>query len=353
MDIDSQSYSSNNTISSLDILSSEVDYINNNNINQTNYLKHKEKKKSSLRDMHVSDFFDGTTIDNDNEISDNEIESRNALGKLNNDMDEDSDDNEDNDDDNDDNDDDNDDNDDDNENDDENDGNNDDDNDDENDDDSNDEENNDEENNVEENNDESENSDNDNEDSNVIDEDENTNSFDEVEKESENKLKLRIKLKRNDHSKIEKDRELISKDKSNFLIDIENDIKHSQSVDKKDEKHFSDKKISESSYFIDESNKKVSKTKSSNEIYQAKDNEKILINQTNKNILYSEPISMIEPSSVVPKAPRKSVSISKGRKSKKSIQINVKGKVKILKKPKKIDLMEILNKVLKVIKGLV
>ena len=348
MDIDSQSYSSNNTISSLDILSSEVDYINNNNINQTNYLKHKEKKKSSLRDMHVSDFFDGTTIDNDNEISDNEIESRNALGKLNNDMDEDSDDNEDNDDDNDDNDDDNDDNDDDNENDDENDGNNDDDNDDENDDDSNDEENND-----EENNDESENSDNDNEDSNVIDEDENTNSFDEVEKESENKLKLRIKLKRNDHSKIEKDRELISKDKSNFLIDIENDIKHSQSVDKKDEKHFSDKKISESSYFIDESNKKVSKTKSSNEIYQAKDNEKILINQTNKNILYSEPISMIEPSSVVPKAPRKSVSISKGRKSKKSIQINVKGKVKILKKPKKIDLMEILNKVLKVIKGLV
>jgi predicted molibdopterin-dependent oxidoreductase YjgC len=49
MDIDSNSFLSSNSGSSLDLLMSEIDYINSNDINQKNYIKHKEKNQNKFK----------------------------------------------------------------------------------------------------------------------------------------------------------------------------------------------------------------------------------------------------------------------------------------------------------------
>jgi len=346
MDIDSNSFLSSNSGSSLDLLMSEIDYINSNDINQKNYIKHKEKIKTN------SNFFDeGSDVEN-------------QIGKLSNGLDEDSDDNVDNEnennenenndnEDNDNEDNDNEDNDEDNE-DNENEDDNDEENEDENDD-SNDEDNKDNES-------ENENSDNDNEDSYMIDEEENNHSLDNSDKEIDNKLKLKIKIKRNQSQ--DKNNDLILKDKSSSFKDIEENnntellnvdlIQKEQKEINKNVENNEKLSLNENKFLNKKDNINIQDSSDFSSSYSqvTKESNKAIENQSKKSVLYEEPTETIPTQTVAQKASAKrSSSVSKNRKNKKFSINNTKGKIKKLKKPpKKIDLLESLNKVLNAIK---
>ena len=327
MDVDSNSLISNNTGSSFDLLVPEVDYINNNKVNQINYINHKENDKSNMN------FYEGNNEDSD-------IENPNE--KLSNDLDEDSDNNENNEDDNEDN----------NVDNEENYDDNDEENEDENDSDSNEEDNNE---------DDSENSENENEDSNMIDEDDNLQFLEEFDKEIDNKLKLKIKIKRNQAQ--DKSKDLMSKGKSSSFMDNEETNKEllNSDVNREEQKGIHKKIGNIGKLSLNENNllnkKESIKMKESSDLsslnnHIISDITEISENQSKKNAIYEEPTSIVPAQTIVQKASvKRSSSISKNRKNKKSSIYNTKGKnIKLKKPPKKIDLMESLNKILKVIK---
>jgi len=171
------------------------------------------------------------------------------------------------------------------------------------------------------------------------------------------KLKLKIKIKRSSHNVIEneknkesviKDKLLETKETDKKVLILDNDKKEQKSSNKKVEKNESNILIEKKD--INENKNLLNDSKIIDNL--EKDVNKTGINQIQKNVIYAEPTSIPLSSTIAQKTPvKKSLSISKGRKGKKSSLWNGKKKVKKLKKPpKKVDLMEALNKVLKSIK---